>query len=190
MNERVRRIVISVLIVGFIQLLSSLAQAQERSRIELFSGYSYARFRTFDSQVKDVNINGWQTSLTANITDLIAFETNLSGHYGSISNADIKVHTLMFGLRFSFPPRKFTPYSRALFGVARISADAAIPGITTNTRTEISPAATAGGGFGIKINDKLSLRAFQIDYTFINFGDDTIGMLQASSGIVFHFGRK
>jgi opacity protein-like surface antigen len=79
----------------------------------------------------------------------------------------------------------FKPFGHALFGVAVQKLDVDSPqlpalfGISDFHTNETSFAMAFGGGLDIKLNDKLDVRVFQIDWNIINRGDQQTGIVLA-----------
>ena len=63
---------IFILVVPF----AALAQPKYPAA-EVFGGYSYLR-----AHPEDINLNGWNASVTGNVTDWFGVEGDFSGHYG------------------------------------------------------------------------------------------------------------
>lgn len=79
----------------------------------------------------------------------------------------------------------FKPFGHALFGVAVQKLDVDSPqlpalfGINDFHTNETSFAMAFGGGLDIKLNNKLDVRVFQIDWNIINRGDQQTGIVLA-----------
>jgi len=79
----------------------------------------------------------------------------------------------------------FKPFGHALFGVAVNKLDVDSPqlpalfGISDFHTNETSFAMAFGGGLDIKLNNKLDVRVFQIDWNIINRGDQQTGIVLA-----------
>ncbi|HKP82497.1 MAG TPA: outer membrane beta-barrel protein [Pyrinomonadaceae bacterium] len=79
----------------------------------------------------------------------------------------------------------FKPFGHALFGVAVQKLDVDSPqlpalfGISDFHTNETSFAMAFGGGLDIKLNNKLDVRVFQIDWNIINRGDQQTGIVLA-----------
>lgn len=79
----------------------------------------------------------------------------------------------------------FKPFGHALFGVAvqKLDVDSpqlpAVFGISDFHTNETSFAMAFGGGLDIKLNNKLDVRVFQIDWNIINRGDQQTGIVLA-----------
>ena len=79
----------------------------------------------------------------------------------------------------------YKPFGHALFGVAVNKLDVDSPqlpalfGISDFHTNETSFAMAFGGGLDIKLNDKIDVRVFQIDWNIINRGDQQTGIVLA-----------
>jgi len=79
----------------------------------------------------------------------------------------------------------FKPFGHALFGVAVQKLDVDSPqlpalfGISDFHTNETSFAMAFGGGLDIKLNNKLDVRVFQVDWNIINRGDQQTGIVLA-----------
>jgi len=79
----------------------------------------------------------------------------------------------------------FKPFGHALFGVAVQKLDVDSPqlpalfGINDFHTNETSFAMAFGGGLDIKLNNKLDVRVFQVDWNIINRGDQQTGIVLA-----------
>ncbi|HEU4435524.1 MAG TPA: outer membrane beta-barrel protein [Pyrinomonadaceae bacterium] len=79
----------------------------------------------------------------------------------------------------------FKPFGHALFGVAVQKVDVDSPnlpalfGINDFHTNETSFAMAFGGGLDIKLNNRIDIRAIQIDWNIINRGDQQTGIVLA-----------
>jgi opacity protein-like surface antigen len=159
------------------------AVAQDVPKAEVFGGYSWS----------GGNFHGWNASATGNITKRFGIVADFSGHYGSDPSGPILVkqsaHSFLFGPRVSFRGKKFTPFVYALIGATRFHESATVAGLRlTDTNTGFSSA--LGVGLDIKMNNRIAIRAFQIDYfrPIINGEANNRGRL--AFGVVLHLGKK
>ena len=80
---------------------------------------------------------------------------------------------------------RFKPFGHALFGVAVQKVDVDSPnlpalfGINDFHTNETSFAMAFGGGLDIKLNNRIDIRAIQIDWNIINRGDQQTGIVLA-----------
>jgi len=146
-------------------------QAQETPKAEVFAGYSYTAFN--DAGVDHLDGQGWHIAATGNVNRWFGFEGDASGHYEDGKS----VHYLQGGVRFTARGDRVTPFAHALTGVNFV--DAFSDGMDW--------VMTVGGGVDIKVNDKVSIRAIQADYTPTLFLDGVNHNARLSTGVVFTF---
>jgi len=152
--------------VCFLLLLPLVAVAQEYPRAEVFGGYSYFRTNT-----DGVGLNGWNASVTGNLTSWLGIEGDFSGSYGSpdvfgfgVPFVDVNSHRFMVGPKLSYRSRAATPFAHFLIGTARAS--------TSSFGYSISDSALAtavGGGIDINLSKSIVFRAVQADYLMTRF---------------------
>ncbi len=185
----------AVLMVCLLFTLASAASAQEYPKGEIFGGYSYLRLN--DS----FNFNGWQASVTGNVSPWFGVEADVSGHYGSTLSSilpflpflsvptsflpgwDVNVHSFQFGPKVSIR-KSYTavPFVHFLAGVSRIRTS--YPFFSTQY-TDFSM--SAGGGLDLRLTDTLAIRAAQADYLMTTFGGRRSNNVRFSFGIVYRF---
>jgi opacity protein-like surface antigen len=188
------------LIVALILALPVIAQAQEGSRVEVFSGYSYMRLEDQNVDGQDRDLNGYNISGAITVLGKsIALKADVSGHFGDfLTNVtpriDLGQTLFLFGpqirLRNGSP---IQPFAHALFGVARIKLENdAVPGDITDTGFAFA----LGGGVDIKgFGNKVAVRLVQADYVRtkldpLNVGDSqSSNNFRISTGIVLRFGK-
>jgi len=161
----------------FLALLPAVAQNVPKA--EVFGGYSWA----------GGNFHGWNASVTGNVTKRFGIVADFSGHYGSEIDGPLLVkedaHSFLFGPRVTFRRKKVSPFVYALFGVTRFHASATVSGQKlSDTDTGFSSA--VGGGLDIKLNDRVSVRAFQLDYFRPNFFGEAHNRGRLAFGVVLH----
>ena len=159
------------------------AMAQDVPKAEVFGGYSWS----------GGNFHGWNASVTGNVTKRFGVMADFSGHYGSESGGPILVkqnaHSFLFGPRFSFRGKRLTPFVYALFGATRFEERAIISGQRlSNSGTGFSSA--VGGGLDVKVNDRIAIRAFQIDYFRPIIFGETNNRGRLAFGVVIRLGKK
>jgi len=162
--------------------LPTMAQ-EETPRVEVFGGYSYA----------GGNFHGWNSSVTGNVNEWFGVTADFSGYYGGASEPNFEeqqsVHTYMVGPKFSLRRKRVTPFAYALFGGARIHSRATEFGqlsIATDTGSSIA----LGGGLDVRVNDRIAIRAFQIDYLRVNLFNEVNNRGRLSFGVVLRLGKK
>jgi opacity protein-like surface antigen len=164
-------------------LLSVAAMAQETPRVELFGGYSYA----------GGNFHGWNASVTGNLNRWFGVTADFSGYNGVSREPNFEekqsVQTYMFGPKFSVRRKRVTTFAYALFGGARINSRATVFGqrfFASDTGSSLA----LGGGLDVRLNDRIAIRAFQIDYLRTNLFGEANNRGRLSFGVVFRFGKK
>lgn len=186
-----RRLLLAAILVLLIPL-GALAQV-EYPRAEVFGGYSY-----FKANPEGFNLNGWNASVTGNITSYFGIEGDFSGHYGKpktngfiIPGVDINAHSFMAGPKLSYRNDYVTPFAHFLIGLNRAGTNDS--GIAVS---DIALATVIGGGLDINVSEHIAIRPFQADYLMTRFevyGPDGISDRQNnfrfSAGIVFKFGN-
>lgn len=157
--------------------------AQDTPKAEVFGGYSWA----------GGNFHGWNSSVTGNVTKRFGITADFSGHYGSELAGPILInqdaHSFLFGPRYAFRGKKFTPFIYALVGATRYRESATIAGQKlSGSDTGFSSA--VGVGLDVRVNDRVAIRAFQIDYFRPNFFGEAHNRGRLAFGVVLHFGKK
>jgi hypothetical protein len=180
--------------------LPVIAQAQEGSRVEVFSGYSYMRLEDSNVDGQDRDLNGYNISGAVTIFGKsIALKGDVSGHFGDFltnvtPRTDLGQTLFLFGPQFRLRNGSpIQPFAHALFGVARVKLENdAIPGDITDTGFAFA----IGGGVDVKgLGSKLAVRLIQADYVrtkldLLNVGDSTSSNnFRISTGIVLRFGK-
>jgi opacity protein-like surface antigen len=178
-NTRVRK-TLSTLCLVFLASLPALAQ--EVPKADVFGGYSWA----------GGNFHGWNASVTGNITKRFGIVADFSGHYGSEIDGPLLVnenaHSFLVGPRFTFRGKRVSPFVYTVFGVTRFHASATVSGQRlSDTDTGFSSA--VGGGLDIKLNDRVAVRAFQIDYFRPNFFGEAHNRGRLAFGLVINLGK-
>ncbi|HMJ25508.1 MAG TPA: hypothetical protein VK475_06750 [Pyrinomonadaceae bacterium] len=165
----------------FLPLLPALAQ--DVPKAEVFGGYSWS----------GGNFHGWNASATGNINRRFGIVADFSGHYGSDPGVPILVkqnaHSLLFGPRLSFRGKRLTPFVYGLFGATRFAESAVISGqhlsaVSTGFSLAI------GGGLDVKVNDRIAIRAFQLDYFRPIVNDEPNNRGRLAFGVVLRLGKK
>ena len=157
--------------------------AQDTSKVEVFGGYSWA----------GGNFHGWNSSVTGNVTKRLGIVADFSGHYGNELEGSILVkqdaHSFLFGPRYSFRGKRFSPFVYALVGVTRFHASATVSGQRLSD-SDSGFSSALGGGLDVRVNDRVAIRAFQIDYFRPNFFGEAHNRGRLAFGVVLHLGKK
>lgn len=177
-----------ILLLGF----AGMAVAQDVPVAEVFGGYSFFRCDAGDDI--SCNLNGWNAAVDFNASDRWSVVADFSGHYGYLDGPvatpsgvypwyDVKSHNFMFGPRYKMRTEKVTPFVHALFGINHINPEA---GDTVQNNFAMA----FGGGVDVKVSDKMSVRALQLDYVTARADSDWNDNLRFSAGVVFHLGSR
>ena len=157
--------------------------AQEVTKVEVFGGYSWA----------GGNFHGWNSSVTGNVTRRLGIVADFSGHYGDELEGSILVkedaHSFLFGPRFSFRRKRLSPFVYALFGATRFHQSATVSGQKFSA-SDTGFSSAFGGGLDIKVNDRIAIRSFQIDYFRPNFFGEAHNRGRLAFGVVIHLGKN
>jgi len=183
------RIVVSLLALATVFGVS--ASAQELPKIDASVNYSFLRAIPAGPVLKDYSLNGGSASVAYNFKDWFSGVADFGGYtVGSANGVNINDHmlTYMFGPKFTYRTRRFSPFSQVLVGAATAGS-----GIfaTSNSRTALATA--FGVGVDWNVRDRFSIRPIQVDYLLThlpqiaNGNTQTQNNVRYSAGIVFHF---
>jgi hypothetical protein len=175
-----RRIFLPVLLLAMIAPLSAIAQ--DFPKAEIFGGYSY-----FRANPEKVNLNGWNASITGNLTHWFGVEADVSGHYASLSNfVDVNSYLYTAGPRFVYRTGRIDPFAHFLIGASRAGSNSF--GVEDS---DYALAAIIGGGADFKLSRRFAARA-QADYVMTRFdtgfGDERQNNFRFSAGLVLRLG--
>ena len=197
----------SVMLASLIFVLTTTALAQDDyKKFEFFGGYS-ALFvdnlagDTGSPAVDDVlgdrqTLRGFNLAVNYNFHKYVGAKFDYSLHLREdefnrpLGNGtiDTTLQNFLGGIQIknnSEDGPTFKPFGHALFGVAVNKLDVDSPqlpalfGISDFHTNETSFAMAFGGGLDIKLNNKLDVRVFQIDWNIINRGDQQTGIVLA-----------
>jgi opacity protein-like surface antigen len=157
--------------------------AQDIPKAEVFGGYTWA----------GGNFHGWNSSVTGNVTKRFGIVADFSGQYGNEFEGSILVkedaHSFLFGPRFSFRGKRLTPFVYALLGVTRFHQSATVSGQKFSA-SDSGFSSALGVGLDVRVNDRVAIRAFQIDYFRPNFFGEAHNRGRLAFGVVLHLGKK
>lgn len=173
-------------------LFAGSARAQEdRSKVDIFAGYSYLRFNPNTSGVNSFSMNGGSASLAYNATNWLSGVADFGAyHNGNILNTgfDGTLSTYLFGPRVSYRHyNRVTPYAQVLFGVAHAGAS-----VAGTSGSDNAFAMSVGGGFDVGVSRHFAIRPVQLDYLLTRFNEGTGNAqnqnnLRVSTGVVLRF---
>jgi opacity protein-like surface antigen len=197
--------------------LASPVFAQEVPEVEVFAGYSMLQSDPGASFTRSGQPQGWNASITYNLNRWIGIEADASGHYRSerlesvgpgglsVNRVSTRTHSLLAGPRFTYRAGKpIAPFVHALAGVSQTAVEGSAevysgggsffglePPQRFSYAYRVRDLTTAfGGGFDVKINDKLHWRAFQADYVRRWGQGFSRNNMRVSLGPVFRIGKK
>ena len=157
--------------------------AQDVAKAEVFGGYSWA----------GGNFHGWDSSITGNVTKRFGIVADFNGQYGNELEGSILVkqdaHSALFGPRYSFRGKKLTPFVYALFGVTRFHESATVSGQKFSA-SDTGFGSAVGVGLDVRVNDRVAIRVFQIDYFRPNFFGEAHNRGRLAFGVVLHLGKR
>jgi opacity protein-like surface antigen len=192
-------VLVAVFLLGF----SVMAMAQDAPKIEVFGGYSLVIADTSTASLQrgfegmDLNLNGWNGSIAINGNKWAGFVADFGGYYGTVgyeerneppySWADISVHSIMFGPKFTLHRGAVAPFVQTLFGVARIKGSEA-----GDDYIENDFAMALGGGLDVNLNSNVAIRPVQLDWFMTKTGltGEFADHLRFSTGVVFKLGKR
>ena len=128
-------------------------------------------------------MNGFDVSSTWSVSRYLGIKAAVSGHFKKDTFVDVfevgpdetftarvssneRVYSLLAGiqLRDSQSTKSVTPFGHVLVGAARQTARLELPGTFDAESRETALAVRVGGGFDLRINDRLDLRLLEINY--------------------------
>lgn len=169
------------------------AQSDDSPRAEFFAGYSILRTRYEAEQPNPPTpvivafagrqtLNGFNVSATGYLTKGFGLTGDFSGHFktesvpdplGGIIETKIRVFNILGGPQYKFRnDSRVSPFVRIMGGVAHTSSRLEVTSLnTTSTSSSTDFALALGGGFDIRLNDRIDLRVFQVEYNPIFLSD-------------------
>lgn len=167
---------------------SLLATAQDYNKADVFGGFQYTSFDTFNIQRS--NMMGWDAQVTDYISKPLGITADVSGSYGSPNvggfTTPLHNYSFLFGPTFRAPLHKATPFVHALFGFGHISHSG-------GSYSSSAFAYELGGGLDIAVAKSFSYRVVQADYYLTRFSDPTNSgngrqdHFRFATGVVFKF---
>jgi|SRR5262249_54680644 len=177
---------------ALLALFVGSASAQEdRSKVDIFAGYSYLRFDPNVAGVDSFHTNGGSANVAYNVNNWLSGVADFGAyHNGNILNSGVDgtLSTYLFGPRVSYRHfNRITPFGQVLFGVAHASAS-----IAGTSGSDNAFAMTLGGGVDVGVSRHFAVRPFQVDYLLTRFDEGTGNArsqnnLRVSTGVVFRF---
>jgi len=215
--------VVTLSILVLICATAALAQSTDYKQWEFFGGYSALNFDNLGGETNNATVNdifnekntlrGFELAITRNFHKYVGAKFDYSLHLRednfSVPSAsgtiDSTVQNFLGGIQVKNNAEdgpRFKPFGHALFGVANQKVDVDSPqlpvlfGVNDFHVNETSFAMAFGGGVDIKLNNRIDVRAGQVDWNIIRRGDQQTGTivfpgtrqdnLRLSIGIVVH----
>lgn len=210
------KLLFSLLLIVCSASLSFAQGGDDYHKVEVFGGYSY---NSVDTKIGDADpdffrdfidertgFNGFNTSVTGNISKYVGLKFDFSGHYKSRNvrfgnNNPLEVESSLYNflggvqLKNNSKEATFKPFVHALVGAARgrnevddvvcIQAVGA-PCPTDINGSDVGLAGAVGGGLDIRASRRVDIRAFQVDYNPSRLFDATQHNVRFGVGIVIH----
>ena len=195
-------------VVLLVSLFFSVRMMGQSGRSEVFGGYSIERiaggcgtdYRCNNNTGATTNLNGWIASMNGYLFKSFGLSAQFSGDYGNTGFAGggglatVHRYTYQFGPVYAFRWRHASPFAHALFGgVSQGVSQASLNGVVQSYSSFLW---SVGGGLDIKLSNRFSVRAAQLDYERHNVpaaansssqsGSPTNGF-RYSAGIVVRF---
>jgi Outer membrane protein beta-barrel domain len=195
-----RKLLFSVLFVAACSPLAPAQGTNgERDKFNFFAGYSHNRvdtgFNDNDPQLDDIidereGFNGFNASITGNVSRYLGLKFDYSFHRRSIEGAvpginfrvDSDIHNFLGGVQIKDnrkdSGKALRPFAHLLVGAANARVDVeqeCQPGfvcLSNFSRSDTGLAAAVGGGLDIRLNDRLDVRAIQLDWNPNRFNID------------------
>lgn len=138
--------------------------------------------------------HGVTTELVANVHRNVGLVANFSATFANTEFVDalsgrrfearVSRYLLLGGPRFNWRnSSRFIPYTHALFGVGRQSADFDNDDFTCPDTSETAFAMALGAGLDIRANDRIDVRPIQVDYIPIFFDNRRDDGIRFSAGV-------
>ncbi len=183
---------------------AAFAQSNDYKKWEFFGGYSALNFDNLGDDTDNAAVNdllsekntlrGFELAVTRNFHKYVGAKFDYSLHLreddfsrpAGSGTVDTTVQNFLGGLQVkdnSEDGPRFKPFAHALFGVANQKIDVDSPqlpivlGVSDFHVNETSFAMAFGGGIDIKLNDRIDIRAAQIDWNIIKRGDQQLGIV-------------
>jgi opacity protein-like surface antigen len=194
----------------------AFAQSTDYNKVEFYGGYSHNRVDTGisdnDPDLSDIvnereGFNGFNTSITGNLSRYVGLKFDLAGHFKQksfpIGAASLDVDSSVFNflggvqIKDNSKETKIKPFAHALVGAARarnkgeFSNNVCVavfpsPCPVNFTDTDTGLAGAFGGGLDIRAGQRIDVRVIQFDYNPTRVFDATQHNFRIGAGIVFH----
>jgi hypothetical protein len=181
-------------VVRFVILFCSVPMMGQSGKAELFGGYSLERiaggcgtdYRCNNNTGATTNLNGWTASITGDVFKSFGLSAHFSGNYGNAGFggggggfATVHRYAYQVGPAYTFRWQRTSAFTHALLGGVTQGISQASPNGVVQSYTSFLW--SLGGGLDIKLSNRLSVRAAQIDYERHNVPADANASNQSAS---------
>jgi len=208
-----------------VMLCGLSAWSQEHPKWEVPIDYSYVHYQAIDFESRNgayqfgrnYNLNGGGGGVVYNFSHLIGLKAEFQGYAsstrtiivppgnpflpaGGAASVSGNLFTYMFGPEIAISRGKGRAFAEGLVGGAHSNVYKNAVNALTLTGVSGAPsnnafAAAAGIGFDFKVNQRFTIRPFQMDYLYTNFTDNLKLTANQNSwrylgGVVLNFGGK
>ena len=207
-----------------VMLLGVSAWSQEAPKWQVVLDYSYSHYGAVDYESPQYEFGQWVAlegggaSIVYNLRPYLGFRADLQGYgsdtkvvrlppgnpylpAGGEANISGDLFTYLFGLQLGTNKGKLHPFADGLIGGAHsnLYSNISIPDLNlTGVKAGNSNdafGATAGVGFDVAVNPKISLRLLEVDWLYTDFSSKiNLGANQNGwrylGGVEFNFGGK
>lgn len=211
-----RKLFLSLLLITCFASLSFAQGGDDYHKVEVFGGYSR---NSAETKVGDADpdffrdftdgrtgFNGFNASVTRNVSKYVGLKFDLSGHYdtrdvrfGNSNPLEVRLSLYDFlggvQLKNNSKGATFKPFAHALVGAARGSNEVddvvciqvvGAPCAADINGSDVGPAGAFGGGLDIRASRRVDVRAFQVDYNPSRLFGATQHNVRFGVGIVIH----
>ena len=189
------------LLVLFVLVFLTYANAQDRDRVQVFGGYTYVGYYAFPAYQGPWTLNGFnglETSVSVKLVPHVAAEGDFGLGYGSAYAGGLardKTRTYMGGPRVFAGFGKASFFGHVLFGALTYeSTFKGSQGIPPSSSSQTSTAMAFGGGADYWLSRHFGARLIQADYihntnheVIYVGGPGSHANFRISTGIVFRF---
>lgn len=176
------------------------AQTDERSKFEVFGGYSFEHIaicgnseggcglESGDLASLPKNLNGWNAAVTGYLSDGLGITADFSGHYASQSSGINSTRFSRIDYRFG-PTFLLNPAKSDKVGA---SVHVLLGGVHQSVFNTNGFSAALGGGVDWRVSRRFAVRVAQMDYVFATVPKSSVGSgigfangFRYSGGVVF-----
>jgi hypothetical protein len=200
------------LCVALLTCVTAISQkTDDYKKAEVFIGYSNGQveddIETSGFLTDHTSFNGFNASAVVNLNRYWGLKADVSGTYrdqtlnfnapgGSISfDADRSLYNFLGGVQIknNTSDKVFMPFAHILVGAGRVRAkitNVSCPvgidcSFIAGSGSDTGLAGAFGGGIDFRLNNKVQIRAIQVDYNPVRIDGLTLNNFRIGAGIVF-----